>query len=168
MSKTTLLGVYKSGTQAAAAITAVREKQLGVADAYSPTADAAILGAQPRPASAVRLFTLLGGIIGCVIGVTFPAYTMTTWPLIVGGKPPLSFPPLVIIGFELMMLGAALSGFVGFLVMSRLPRLQEGSPTDRRFTDDMFGVLVTCATENHAEVLVCLERSGASEIIDGG
>ena len=168
MSKTTLLGVYKSGTQAAAAITAVREKQLGVADAYSPTADASILGARPRSASAVRLFTLLGGIVGGVIGVAFPMYTMTTWPLIVGGKPPLSFPPLVIIGFELMMLGAALSGFIGFLVMSRLPRLQGGSPIDRRFTDDMFGVLVTCEIEKRAEVLVCLERSGTSEVIDGG
>ena len=168
MNKTTLLGVYKSGTQAATAITAVREKQLGVAQAYSPTADAAILGARPRPPSAVRLFTLLGGIIGCAIGVIFPMYTMTAWPLIVGGKPLLSFPPLVIIGFELMMLGAALSGFVGFLVMSRLPRLRRGSLTNRRFTDDMFGVLVTCTTENHAEVLVNLENSGASEVIDDG
>ena len=168
MNQTTVLGIYKSGGRAAEAIAAIRHAQLGVVHAYSPTADTAILGARPRRTSQVRLFTLLGGILGCVIGVAFPAYTMTDWPLIVGGKPLLSLPPLVIIGFELMILGAALSGLVGFLLLSGLPHLRGEPLVDRRFTNDLFGVLVTCMTERRSEVRAHLEHAGATEVINGG
>lgn len=167
MSTLTVLGVYTSGGDAARAVEAVRQRKVGTVTTYSPTADHAILDAvRPRssPPSAVRAFTLAGGVIGCAIGIALPVYTMLDWPLIVGGKPIISIPPLVVIGFELAMLGAALTGFLGFLVLSGLPNARERKIARHRFTDDRFGVAVTCTSEHQAAVRDLLEQAGAEEV----
>ena len=168
MSETTLVGVYASGRAAAEAAAAIRQAGLGTVETVGPTADHAVLAALPRPGSPVRLCTLLGALAGCAVGVALPVYTMQAWPLIVGGKPMVSIPPVVIIAFELSMLGAALGGLVAFLALSGLARprgwLFGGRPDDGRFTDDRFGVLVTCADAQRAEVRAHLERAGAEEV----
>ncbi len=50
--------------------------------------------------------------------------TSLSWPLIVGGKPIVSLPPFLIIAFALTILFGALSTFLGFLLLSRLPSLR--------------------------------------------
>jgi hypothetical protein len=60
MNEITLVGVYASGRAAADAAAAIRRAGLGEVETVSPTADHAVLAALPRPASPVRLFTLLG------------------------------------------------------------------------------------------------------------
>ena len=167
MRKTTILGVYTSGGRAAGAIAAIRRDQLGAVETYSPTADHAIVGTGSPPASPVRLFTLIGGTLGCALGVGLPVYTMVDWPLIVGGKPLISIPPLVVIAFELTMLFAGLSTFIGFLLLAGLPRIRRPSSYDERFTDDRFGVLVTCTREHLDAVRGHLEQAGAAEVRHG-
>ena len=172
MSEITLVGVYASGHAAADAAAAVRRAGLGEAETLSPTADRAVLAALPRPVSPVRLFTLLGALAGCAVGIALPVYTMVDWPIIVGGKPLVSIPPVVVIAFELSMLGAALGGLAGFLALSRLPSLGGGPfagrrrppGCTRRFTVDRFGVLVTCARARRKEVRAHLEQAGAEEV----
>lgn len=169
MSTTTLLGVYADARAAAQAATALRQAELGDVETLSPTADHALLATVPRPASPVRLFTLIGALAGCAAGISLPVYTMQAWPLIVGGKPLVSIPPIVIIAFELSMLGAALGGLVGFLALSGLAGgrgRRSGAAAERRFTDDRCGVLVTCAERDRAAVRAHLERAGAVEIDD--
>ena len=168
MSTTTVLGVFTNGAGTARAVEAIRHAGLGNVATYSPTADHAVLRTRPPGHSSVRLFTLVGGLIGCVIGIALPVYTMVDLPLIVGGKPIVSIPPVVIIAFELSMLGAALSGFIGFLVASGLPQIRGRMSSNQRFTDDRFGVLVTCADEHHVAVRAHLEQSGAEKVSDGG
>lgn len=168
MSTTTILGVFTSGRDAARAVETIRKADLGTVATYSPTANHALLDTQSRGPSPVRLFTLAGGLIGGAIGIAGPVYTMVAWPLIVGGKPIISIPPLVIISFELAMLGAALGGLLGFLAMSGLPRVRATILTHQRFTDDRFGVLVTCPDKHHPAVRTHLERAGAEEVSDGG
>ncbi len=172
MNEITLVGVYASGRAAADAAAAIRRAGLGEVETVSPTADHAVLAALPRPASPVRLFTLLGALAGCAAGIALPVYTMVDWPLVVGGKPLVSIPPVVVIAFELSMLGAALGGLAGFLALSGLPSLGGGTfvgrrrPPDctRRFTVDRFGVLVTCAGARREEVRAHLEQAGAEEV----
>lgn len=168
MSGTTVIGVYTDAQAAAQAAEAIRQAELGDVETVSPTADRALLAAVPRPASPVRLFTLLGAAAGCAVGIALPVYTMQAWPLIVGGKPLVSVPPIVIIAFELSMLGAALGGLVGFLALSGLAsgrgRASGAAAAERRFTDDRCGVLVTCAERDRAAVRAQLERAGAVEI----
>lgn len=71
--------------------------------------------------SGVRIFTLVGGLIGAATGYLFPAFTVVHWPLISGNKPMISIPPFTIIAFELMILFGALSSFLGFILMARMP-----------------------------------------------
>lgn len=170
MSAITLVGVYGSARAAAAAAAAIHQAGLGTVETAGPTADRALLAALPRPASGIRRWALAGALAGCAAGISLPVYTMLAWPLIVGGKPPVSIPPVVIIAFELSMLGAALGGLAGFLALSGLARprgrqrADPGGAGGGRFTDDRFGVAVTCADVRRAEVRAHLERAGAEEI----
>jgi hypothetical protein len=167
MSQATLLGVYASGDAAARAAGAVRAAGVGAAMTYAPMADPALLAGAARRPSLVRLCTLLGGLAGGAAGIAFPAYTMLDAGLIVGGKPIVSIPPLVVIGFELAMLGAALGGLAGFLLLSRLPRRLAPALAGRGFTDDRYGVLVTCTPGQQAGARAALEQAGAEEVHDG-
>lgn len=81
-------------------------------------------GILPRPRSNVRFFGLLGAASGTVTGFAFTILTSLSWPLIVGGKPVVSLPPFLIIAFALTILFGALSTFLGFLLLSRLPSLR--------------------------------------------
>ena len=158
-----ILGIYDRATTAAVGVRAVLEEGLGQVVTYSPVPDRALDQALHVTLSPVRLFVLIGGLLGCATGFIFPIYTVLDWPLITGGKPFISIPPFVVIAFELTILFASLGGMAGFLLLSRLPRVT-GRPPDARFTDNMTGISVTCAPEQAAAVRACLARTGASEI----
>ena len=81
------------------------------------------------------------------LGIALPAYTMLDWPLITGGKPTISIPPLVVISFEVTMLLGALGAVAGFLLLSGLPAFAPPASYDSRFSEDRFGVLVTCESD---------------------
>lgn len=96
-----------------------------------------ILGMAP---SRVRLFALVGGLLGAFTGYAFTSYTSIDWPLISGGKPMVSIPPFTIIAFELMVLFGALSSFLGFVLASRLPAVRTIISNDE-FSDN-FEIMV--------------------------
>ncbi|MDH3197063.1 MAG: DUF3341 domain-containing protein [Candidatus Krumholzibacteria bacterium] len=77
-----------------------------------------LLGMRP---SGVRLFALCGGLLGAITGYGFTSWTALDWPLISGGKPMVSIPAYTIIAFEFMILFGALSSFLGFVILSRMP-----------------------------------------------
>jgi hypothetical protein len=85
--------------------------------------------------SGVRVFALVGGLLGAATGYLFPAFTVIDWPLISGNKPMVSIPPFTIIAFELMVLFGALSAFLGFILMSRMPDVIT-VVTDAEFSPD--------------------------------
>jgi hypothetical protein len=78
----------------------------------------------PKPRSRVRFFGLLGAATGTVTGFAFTILTMLSWPKIVGGKPVVSLPAFLIIAFALTILFGAISTFIGFLFLSRLPSIR--------------------------------------------
>ena len=84
--------------------------------------------------SGVRTFALVGGLVGAAAGYLLPAFTVIDWPLISGNKPMISIPPFTIIAFELMVLFGALSAFLGFILMARMPDVIT-VVTDAEFTD---------------------------------
>ena len=159
-----ILGIFDDGAQAAAGARAVRDARLGDVLAYSPVPNHAIAQALDDSPSPVRRFVLIGGLLGCATGFAFPIYTILDWPMITGGKPLISIPPLVVIAFEMTILFAAVGGMIAFLALSGLPRLTGRPAPDLRFTDDKTGIRVTCAPERAAAVRACLERTGASEV----
>ena len=64
---------------------------------------------------------VLGGLIGCVGGLSFAAFTQNAYPLRTGGMPIVAPWPNGIIGYELTMLGAILFTLITLLVTARLP-----------------------------------------------
>ena len=108
------------------------------------------------------------GLLGCFAGFALPIYTVLDWPLITGGKPLISIPPFVVIAFELTILFSAIAGVIGFLGLSGLPRFGPARVSDPRFSNDRFGVAVTCDGAKEDRVTTCLEQAGAEEVSANG
>ena len=71
--------------------------------------------------SSVRFFAGVGAVTGLATGFAFTIFTVLAWPMITGGKPLISIPAFLIIGYELTILFGCLSAFVGFLALTRMP-----------------------------------------------
>jgi hypothetical protein len=120
-----------------------------------------------RPVSRVRVFTLLGGIVGLIAAWLLTQWTSLTWSLFVGGKPPIGFPvspPYIVIMFEMMVLFGGIATLIGMVVLGRLPKFRVSPSYDPRFTDDRFGVAVHCAPERIPSVRDILGGAGAEEV----
>jgi hypothetical protein len=99
--------------------------------------------------SGVPFLTLLGGALGGSTGYAMLDWTATVaYPLNVGGRPLDSWPMWIPITFELTVLTAALSAFLGVFVLNRLPRFHHplfATPLFARATFDGFYLLVAAA-----------------------
>jgi len=161
-----LLGVFDDGSKAATAVTSVRGNNVGEVLVYSPTLNHAIDRALDMKVSPVRTFTLAGGLLGCICGFALPIYTVLDWPLITGGKSLISIPAFAVIAFELTILFGAIAGLAGFLGLSGLPSLRRKTVEDPRFSNDRFGVLITCEESQGETVRGYLQDAGAEEVKD--
>jgi molybdopterin-containing oxidoreductase family membrane subunit len=120
-----------------------------------------------RPVSRVRVFTLLGGIVGLISAWLLTQWTAMKWGLFVGGKPPIGFPvspPYIIIMFEMLVLFGGIATLIGMVVLARLPKFKPSPAYDPRFTNDRFGVAVHCAPERAPSVREILRSAGAEEV----
>ncbi len=120
----------------------------------------------PKP-SRVRLWTLIGGLLGVVTGYAMTIWMSYDWPVVIGGKPFASIPTYTIIGFELTILFGGLATLFGLLVVGRLPYGRFGHE-DRaysaRFSGDEFGLAVVCSERDVEEVTALLRASDAKEV----
>jgi hypothetical protein len=164
VSQVQTLGIFDDASKAAAAVEAARAAGLGDVTAYAPTLDHRIDAALGPGRSPVRVFTLVGGILGCAIGFAFPIYTVLAWPIITGGKPIVTIPTFAVIAFELTILFAALSTVLGFLIFGGLPSLRDDHLYDVRFSLDRWGVLIVGAKEKAEAARVRLMQAGAEEV----
>jgi Protein of unknown function (DUF3341) len=76
--------------------------------------------------SLLPLAMLGGGLLGGIGGFAMQAYATTiSYPQDIGGRPNLSWPAYIPATFELAVLGAVVTGIVGYLYIARLPRLYD-------------------------------------------
>jgi ActD protein len=161
-----VLGVFAHVDTTLDAIRKLREKGFSDLTVYTPVPVEEIEHEveRVRPLSKVRLFTLTGALTGTSIGFFLTIWSSLKWSLVTGGKDPVSFPPFIIIAFELTILLGGLASALAILVLGRLPRLKPSATYDPRFTLDRFGVAVSCPPESAASVGSLLTASGAEEV----
>jgi molybdopterin-containing oxidoreductase family membrane subunit len=166
-SQTGVLGVFAHVDTSVHAIRELRAKGFQRIATYSPVPlpefEEALTG-HGLPRSPVRLFTLVGALIGTVSGFALTIWSALKWNLITGGKPVVSIPPFVIIAFELTILLGGLCTLLGLLVTARLPRLGRPTRYDPRFSADRFGIEIACEPGEVPAVQEILRRAGAEEI----
>jgi hypothetical protein len=92
--------------------------------------------------------------------------TQMAYPLVTGGKPILSLPPMAIVTYEGTMLGAILFTVLGIIFESRLPNLKP-SLYDDRITQGHIGVLVSCDEGQVGAVEQALTQAGAVDVKRG-
>jgi Protein of unknown function (DUF3341) len=159
-----IVGVFCSEEDCIHGIESVRRAGFSHPRVFAPIPSEKILETLELPKSPVRLCVLLGGITGALSGFALTIGTSLTWSHVAGGKPIISLPPYIIIAFELMILFGALSGVGSFLFFNRFPRLDSLRGYSPRFSDDRFGVAVTCAPEQSTRVEMLLKDAGAEEV----
>jgi hypothetical protein len=117
-----------------------------------------------QPVSPVRVFTLIGALTGTTLGFAYAISTSLDWTLIVGGKPIVSIPPFIIIGFECTILLGALSTVAGMFINARLPKLRKAAGYDPRFSNDKFGILVFGGPSQVGSAEQIMKAAGAEEV----
>lgn len=122
---TTIYGVMAEFEDADRLVTATqRTREAGYQriDAYAPFPVDGLAEALGVTKSAVSWIVLLGGIVGALAGYGLQYYiAVIANPINVGGKPLNSWPSFVPVTFETTILGAALAGVIGLLLLNRLP-----------------------------------------------
>ena len=168
MAKQELLGLYTDANYAAEAGDALQE--LGLTNE-----DYDFLTGAPYPEGAfgerhsshhLYVFPFVGALVGLTAGIVLTSMTQMAYPLVTGGKPILSLPPMAIVTYEGTMLGAILFTVLGILFESRLPRPRL-ELYDDRITEGYIGVLVSCEQEQVSVVERALTQAGAVEVKHG-
>lgn len=91
-------------------------------DAYSPYPISEVADALGFPRSEMGAIMFVGGLCGATFGFLMQYYLNgVDYPLNVGGKPFFSWPQYVPITWELLVLTASLTGFLGLLALCGLP-----------------------------------------------
>lgn len=157
-----VLAAFRHVDAAADAVRQVRE--LGYRDftVYSPVPNFEIMNAVGHTVSPVRVWTLVGGLTGCLSGYAMTMWMSYDYPLVVGGKALGSVPPYVIIMFELTILLGALSTIAGLIVHTF--KSHRAAAYDPRFTNDLIGIFVPCPPERRTAVQQVLQHAGATEV----
>jgi len=125
-------------------------------DCYTPFPVHGLNKAMGMRPTRLPLLVLGAGITGALAGIGLQLYTMATtfeglptfaqgYKFIISGKPYASGPAFIPVTFELTILLAAMTAFVGMLLMNGLPRLYNPlhkSERFRRVTNDRFFVAI--------------------------
>ena len=160
-----VLGIFAELDAAVEAVERLRAAGLKRITAFSPMPSHDLEHALHAPTSSVRLFTLVGGLTGAATGFALPTWTSLDWPLVTGGKPIISIPPMLIIAFELTILFGALSTVAGLFLNAKLPRARAQVVYDTSFSQGQFGIYVS-SNGRGAEARKLLQESGAVSVKD--
>jgi hypothetical protein len=158
-----VLGAFRHIDAACDAISALRAQGRKDITVYSAAPNHELEHALGITNSPVRLFTLIGGLVGLCAGVGMTFWMSLDWPTLVGGKPIATVPPYVVFMFELMVLLGSLSTVAGIIILS-LTRKTTGLAYDPSFTDDQIGIFVPCGGADAPQVSQLMQDAGSVEV----
>jgi molybdopterin-containing oxidoreductase family membrane subunit len=131
---------------------------------YSPFANHHIEDATLPGKSPIRFVTATGAVIGLISGFSLAILCSMDWPMRTSAKDVVSVPAFVVIGYECTILFGAIATLLAMFHFCRLPDILRKVGYDPRFSDDKFGVVVSCGGEEVDTVVESLKRAGADEV----
>lgn len=146
------------------AVESVRQQGCKEIQVYGPVMETELEEAIGKPASPVRRYALIGGLTGCISGFALTVWSSYYYPLVVGGKPLASIPAYVVIAFEMTILFAGICGLIGMLIHNRMPALALDPAHRPAYTDDRFGLRVTCDPKSSTQIEAALRNHGPGEV----
>ncbi len=159
-----ILGIYANLDSTLESIEELKRQNFRDLDVYSPAPRPELEDAVKPPISPVRVYTLIGGLLGATFGYWVAIWTSEYWPLVVGGKAMASWIPYTIIGFEMFVLVGSLATVAGMFINSRIPKLTLTVGFDTRFTHGSYGIFVRCTPERESAAESLLRQYGAEEV----
>ncbi len=159
-----LLGVFEQPDQIAGAARRLRDRGYTDIETFSPAPFKEVEDAVNEKPSPVRLYTLLGGLVGVVTGYAVTIWMANDWQIMLGGKTFTSIPPYTIIAFELTILFGGLLTVLGLFLIGRLPRFKFDSVYEKRFSAEEFGLVVECRERDVAEIDGLMRDHDATEV----
>ncbi len=166
MAKLPILGLFETADSAADAGDALKAAGVAPKD-YDFLTDA------PYPEGAfgerheshrLYIFPFVGALIGLTVGILLTSMTQMAYPLVQGGKPILSLPPMAVVTYESTMLTAIAFTVIGIIFESRLPALKQGL-YDTRITEGYIGVLVNVDEDQLTQTQTLLTQAGAVDVV---
>ena len=123
---------------------------------------ASILG-RPSALTHVARIGMLGAILGLLLGLFFIWGTPFLFPLHVGGQPIYPVPQLLIIVFEMTMLGLMGFSFLGMFIDSGFPTY---SPKEYipEISDGRIAVFFSCPSDEQKNFIDALTKLGAESV----
>lgn len=161
------MGLYADADGAASAVEGLQKAGFAAHEYDVLTGAPYPEGAFGEPHSKHRLyfFPLVGACCGFAVGLLLTSGTQIAYPMVTGGKPILSIPPMLIIMYEGTMLGAILFTVLGIIFESRLPaRLP--LVYDPRISEGYIGVVVAAPEERLAPAIEALKQANPEVIRD--
>jgi hypothetical protein len=159
-----VVGIFSYLDDVLLCIRLLREGRWTIEHVYSPTPRHEIQAVLDLRTSSIQYFTFVGGAVGALFGLALATYAHLQWHLITSGKPVLAWIPFFVIAFECCILFGVLSTLLGLSIMTRLPRFRLSDAYDSRFSQDRFGILVSCDEAEQETVLKLLTEAGAEEV----
>ena len=116
-----LMARFAKPTQMVAAAEAARDAGYKRWNCYSPYPVPGAWEAMGHKSPMSKL-TLIGGIVGCILGFSFITWTQViAYPWNIGGRPTFSWPAFIPPTFETTILFAGLTACFGMFLVNRLP-----------------------------------------------
>jgi len=161
---TSVLGVFRYEEDSLAAAKQLKASGYDGLDVLSPIPMHHAWGALEMGISPVRRFSLGGAILGAICGFSLATACALVFIQPTGGRAIITFPPFLVITYELTILIGVLATLVGFFIVSRLPALQD-APYHARTIVDRFTVVVNYDDEQkRVEAERVMREAGAEDV----
>lgn len=162
-----VVGVYDDDEVLLHAIPKIRKEGVKIKEVYSPFPIHGLDHALGHPRTKIGIAAFLFGLMGCSAVMTLMVWTMGfDWPMIVGGKDPVSIPNYIPIAFEGTVLFTAFGMVITFMITNGLKPNAYPQLFDKRASDNKFIMAIDLHSNKMSEdeISRVLKDNGAAEV----
>lgn len=162
-----LVGVYDDDEVLLHAIPKIRRQGVKIKEVYTPFPIHGLDHALGHPRTKIGIAAFLFGLTGFICVMTLMIWTMGyDWPMIIGGKDPISIPNFIPISFEGTVLFTAFGMVITFFVTNGLKPNPYPQLFDKRATDNKFVMAIELHNNklSEEEIVQVLRDNGAEEV----